>query len=167
MNITNRFTEADKLFGNALRLLASGDVAAAAELLASVTEKFPSHGKSWNELGNIFQYELHDPDSAEECYKKAMEVTPGLPEAYLGYADVLFSKQRFAEVNAMLNKVMEIPGVRKDIALYKAGLLQESQGRYDEAIETFRDAIMVSFSDEEIILCEKAINRCNTKKKYR
>ena len=43
----------------------------------------------------------------------------------------------------------------------------ESQGRYEEAVETYRSALLISFSDDEIIKSEKGIARCNTKMKYK
>lgn len=166
MSISSRFSEVDRLYGNAVKLISEGNIPAAADLLASITEKFPDHAKAWTRLGDIFKNELEDLVSAEECYKKAMESEPSYAPAFLSYADVLFSKQHYAEVNAIINKAMEMPGVAKDVALYKSGMLKESQARFDDAIETYRNAILSSFSEDEIIKCEKAIRRCEMKKKY-
>ena len=162
----NRFTEADRLYVNAMQLLSSGDPASAAVILDEITSRFDSYGRAWCELGNVLQYHLGDAEGASACYRKAMEATPGLAPAYLGYADALFFLERFAEANAILNQAMEIPGVRKDLALQKSARLMESQGRYDEAIEACREAILVSFSDVEITRCEQSIARCQVKKKY-
>lgn len=162
----SRFSDADKLYSNAMQLLEKGDYPAAAVLFDEITSRYENYGKAWCELGNLLQYQLNDSDGAETCYTKAMEVAPGYSPSYLGYADVLFSKEKFAEVNAILNQAMEIEGVRKDLALYKSALLMESQSRYDEAISTYMKAILASFAEEEIIRSEKGINRCNIKKKY-
>ena len=69
-------------------------------------------------------------------------------------------------MNAILNQANELKGVRKDLVYEKMAMLMESQGRYDEAIATFKKALLASFSDEEILKCEKGINRCNLKKKH-
>jgi tetratricopeptide (TPR) repeat protein len=164
--LNNRFTEADRLYSSAVSLLSDGDIAGAASLLLEITQRFENYGKAWSEMGDIIQYHLKDPDAAAEYYRKAIEVTPLYTNSYLGYADVLFSQEKFAEVNAIINQVMEIAGVRKDLALQKSAILMESQGRYDEAIESYKAAILISFSEEEISKCEKGINRCNVKKKY-
>lgn len=161
------FSEADKLYSNAMRLRSAGDIAGAATLLKEVTLRFNQYGKAWCELGNLLQYELNDLEAAETCYIKATEVTPAHPQTYLGYADLLFAQEKFAEANAILNQAMEIQGVRKDLVIYKNALLIESQGRYDEAIAAYKEAILATFDDEEIIRCEKGISRCNIKKKYR
>ncbi len=162
----SRFSEADKLYSNVKHLLSVGDIAGAATLLEEITGRFENYGKAWAEMGSLLHHELNDLEGAINCFRKAMEVTPSYAPSYLGYADVLFAQEKFAEVNAILNQAMEIQGVRKDIALYKSALLMESQGRFDEAIASYKDAILVSFAEEEIVRCEKGINRCTIKKKY-
>src|SRR4030095_8493502 len=109
-----RFSEADRLYTNAMHLLSTGDPAGAAAILDEITSRFDTYGKAWCELGNLLQYQLSDLDGAAICYRKAMEVSPSYAPAYLGYADLLFTLEKFAEVNAILNQAMEIAGVRKD-----------------------------------------------------
>jgi|GEM_PF-1633621 len=162
----NRFSEADKLFSEAMALLNRGEISGAANLFSEITERFPDHGKAWFELGNIHRIQLEDFESAGECYLKCMNALPAYAPAYLAYADVLFVLEKYAESNAIINQAMEIKGVRKDIALFKSALLMESQERFDEAITTYRKALLKSFSEDEILKCEKGINRCNLKKKH-
>ncbi len=165
--ITSRFSEADTLYGNAVALLSKGEVAKAAAILTDINSRFDTYVKAWFELGNIIQYHLEDFNAAAEMYRKAMQLNPAFAPAYLGYADVLFTQEKFAEANAIVNQALEIKGVRKDVALYKSGMIMESQGRYDEAMETYRNALLVSFSDEEIAKCEKGIARCTIKIRYK
>ncbi len=162
----SRFTEADQLYANAIAILQNGDVAKAAGLFAAITARFPDYGKAWNELGNILFNHLNSPEEAADCFQKAMEAEPGLASAYLGYAEVLFVLERYAEANAIVNQAMEVKGVRKDLAWMRSALIMESQSRFDEAIETYKKAILASFSEEDISRCEKGISRCHIKKKY-
>ncbi|MBL0341411.1 MAG: tetratricopeptide repeat protein [Bacteroidetes bacterium] len=161
--IISRFSEVDTLFSAAVGLLSRGEIAQAAVILTDINNRFDTHERAWCEMGNILQYHLEDHAAAAELYRKAMQLNPSYAPAYLGYADVLFAQEKFAEANAIINQALEVQGVRKDIALYKSGLIMESQGRYDEAVETYRSALLISFSDDEIIKCEKGIARCNTK----
>lgn len=165
-NPENKFTEADRLLLEVKVHLAKNEQHKAFLLLVQLTRKFPEFGKAWFELGNIMLHALEDIEGAIECYKTAVDVSPDYTHAYLAYADVLFLSAKFAEMNAILNQVMEITGVRKDIALQKSAMLLESQSRYDEAIETYIKALLSCYSDETIIEIEKGISRCNTKKKY-
>jgi tetratricopeptide (TPR) repeat protein len=163
----SRFSEADMLYSSAVDFLSRGEIAKAAAILTEITDRFETHARAWCEMANILQFQIEDYAGAIELYQKAMQLNPSYAPAYLGYADVLFTQEKFAEANAIINQALEIEGVRKDIAMYKSGLIMESQGRYDEAIETYRNALLISFSDEEIAKCEKGINRCNVKIKYK
>jgi tetratricopeptide (TPR) repeat protein len=162
----SRFTEADQLYANAIAILHNGDVAKAAGLFSAITVKFPDHGKAWNELGNILFNHLNSPKKQPNVFRKPWKQIPALPAAYLGYAEVLFVLERYAEANAIVNQAMEVKGVRKDLAWMRSALIMESQSRFDEAIETYKKAILASFSEEDISRCEKGISRCNIKKKY-
>jgi tetratricopeptide (TPR) repeat protein len=165
-SLNNRFSEADQLFMNAMALLTSGEIVRAAAILVQITERFDHFGKAWFELGNIQKDHLEDYESAAECYLKAIELNPTYWRTYIAYADVLFILERYAEMNAILNQAAEIKGVRKDLVFSKSALLMESQQRFDEAIDTYKKALLATYSDEEIERCEKAIHRCITKKKY-
>lgn len=165
-SLFNKFTEADKLFIEAKSLLEKGEVSGAAKMLVQITDRFDDYGKAWSALGNILMNYLEDASGAEECFKKAIEVSPVYFPAYLAYADALFKLEKFAEMNAILNQADTIQGVRKDLVLKKSAMLMESQGRYDEAIGNYKKAIIASFSEEEIQMCEAGINRCITKQRY-
>jgi tetratricopeptide (TPR) repeat protein len=162
-----KLNERDRLYSDAMRRSENGDHAAAVEALSMVTVRFPDHAKAWASLGDLLQYRFGDLDKAESCYVTAIEKDPVLVTAYTSYADVLMSRQRFAEANAMVNKALGLNGPGLDQALYKSGLFRESQSRFDEAVEAYRKAILASFSDETIMACEKGIHRCEVKKKYR
>ena len=103
---------------------------------------------------------------AEEHFKNAISSSPEFTESYIYYAALLLSQERFAEMNAHLNKVSEIPGAKKHAVYELFGRMNELMGKYDEAINFFKKAIVQTFSDEDIVSYEKAIARCNTKKKY-
>lgn len=162
-----KLNDRDRVFAEAMQKADRGDYAAAVDALSSLTVKYPDHARAWAALGDLMQYRFSDLDSAETCYKKAIESDASLPTAYSSYADLLMSKQRFAEANAMVNKALGLSGTGLDQALYKSGLFRESQSRFDEAIEAYRKAILSTFSDETIAACEKGIHRCEVKKKYR
>lgn len=164
--VSQRFSPADKLYDTARQQLASGEVEAAVRTLEEATGRFPTFAKAWSELANILLHHLHDAENAIDYFKKSIETDPKIAEAYLGYAEALFALERYAEVNAILNQAMEVKGVKKDQAHYRLALLLESQGRFDEAIDKYREAILATFSQENINRSEEGINRCVLKKKY-
>jgi tetratricopeptide (TPR) repeat protein len=166
ISVKQRITEADQLYGQALTKLQIGDPAGAVRLLDEITTRFPEYAKAWFEIAGILMSQLGDPEAATEYFRKAIETDPSFAPAYLGYAEALFTLGRFPEVNAILNQAMELKVVRKDIALCRRAMLLESQGRFDESTDTYRNAIMASFSLEEIRKCEEGIERCIIKRKH-
>lgn len=158
--------EAEKLFIQAEERLRRGEISSAFELLYNLTQQFPEFGKAFALLGKIYNQKFNDLESSEICLKKAISLSPEFSNSYLDYAEVLITKERFTETLATLNKVMEIPGVRKDKAFILYGMMNELQGRYDDAMAFYKKAILNSLSDEEIQSAEKAISRCLSKKKY-
>lgn len=159
-------TEAEKQFYKAVSNMEEGNIAGATDLLLELTSRFPEFGKAYSYLGVIYFRHFKDAATAESHYKKAISSSPEFTESYINYSALLLSQERFAEMNANLNKVSEITGVKKDKVYELFGLMNELQAKYDEAIGFYKKAIGITFSDEDLGLYEKAINRCNAKKKY-
>ena len=159
-------SEPEKLFFKAVNAFKEGNIIAAADLFSELAAQYPDFGKAHGYLGLLHFDHFKDPLIAEEDFKNAISSSPGFTESYLFYAALLLSQERFAEMNAHLNKVSEIPGVKKNEVYDLFGRMNELMGKYDEAIDFFKKAIKYTFSDEEIVLYEKSIARCNTKKKY-
>jgi tetratricopeptide (TPR) repeat protein len=159
-------SEAEKLFFKAVSTFREGNIIAAADLFSEIASKYPDFGKAPGYLGLLYFDYLKDPVIAEENFKNAISSSPEFTESYLYYAQLLLSQERFAEMNAHLNKVSEIPGAKKNEVYELFGRLNELMGKYDEAIDFYKKAIKYSFSDEDIVSYEKSMTRCNTKKKY-
>ena len=161
-----RLTAAEKLFYEAITAFNEGKIIPAAELFLELTEQSPDFGKAHAYLGLLYFHYFKDPVVAEEHFKNAISSSPEFTESYIFYAALLLSQERFAEMNAHLNKVSEIPGVKKNDMYEQFGRMNELMGKLDEAIDFYKKAIKCTFSDEDIVSYEKAIVRCNIKKKY-
>jgi Tfp pilus assembly protein PilF len=161
--MANKLPDIDKLYIKATEAV---DTVAAAEIYHEMAEAFPSDSRAWHGLAEIYFLKIGDIEKAEDYFKKAIDTGNASSKTMLLYSDLLLQLHRFAEMNAMVNKAMEIPGVSKSAGFFKAGLLKESQGNYDEAIDLFQQSILSSFSSSEIELAENAILRCQVKKKY-
>lgn len=159
-------TDAEKLFYQAVLKFDQGDITASVDLLNDLVARFPEFGKAYNYLGEIYFLFFKDAVAAETHFKKAIIASPEFSDSYINYVKLLLSRERFAEANANLNKVAEIPGAKKQNVYEQYGVMNELQSKYDDAVSFYIKAIGFSFSDEEIIACEKAIARCKIKKKY-
>ena len=159
-------SESEKLFYRAVNAFQEKDIIAAAELFHELAEKYPDFGKAKGYLGLLYFQYFKNQVTAEENFKNAISASPEFTESYLFYSAFLLSQERFAEMNAHLNKVSEIPGVKKNEVYELYGKKNELMEKYDDAIDFYKKAIKYTFSDEEIVLYEKAMQRCNVKKKY-
>jgi tetratricopeptide (TPR) repeat protein len=164
--VSQRFKESDKMLDRADALLKQGEHQAAAQVLEEITTRFPEVAEAWCKLGELVLGRLRDPEGSLEFFRKAIECDASFAAAYLAYAEALFRLERYAEVNALLNQVLAMKGVPKDQAIFKSGILLESQGRYHEAVEAYQKSILSSYSNDAILESEKGIERCHIKKKY-
>jgi len=162
----NKLQDIELLFIAANDAFSQGDVASAASRFSEITEKYPADSRGWSGMAEIYFTKIGDIQKSEAFFKKAIETTNTSAKTYLLFSDLLLQLNRFAEMNAIVNQAMEIEGVSKSAGHIKSGLLKESQGKYDEAIEDYRASILASFDADEINMSEKAILRCQIKKKY-
>lgn len=158
--------EAEKILFRANEKLAIGNVSEALDILLELVGIYPEFGKAFFVMGNIYSNSFNDFSSAETFYKKAISLSPEFSATYLAYAETLIQQERFTETIAVLNKSLEIPGVKKDKANYLFGVMYELQAKFEDAVNCYKKAIAVTLSEEIIAQCEKAMNRCNLKKKY-
>lgn len=117
-------------------------------------------------MGHIKSTYFKDDAGAEKLFTSAIEKDAAYAETYLFYADLLFRHERFAELNAVINKAAAISGVSKDKVNHLSGLMHEAQGKLDDAVLFYKKAILAAFDNELLAVYEKAIERCLVKKKY-
>ncbi len=158
--------EAEKILFNANEKLAQGLVSEALDILLELTGIYPEFGKAYFVMGNIFTLNFNDLLSGEKHYKKAISLAPDFAPSYVAYAEMLLQQERFTEALAVLNKSLEIAGVKKDKANFLFGMMYELQGKFEDAIAFYKKSISITLSDDIILQAEKAMNRCNLKKKY-
>ena len=158
--------EAEKILFKANEKLALSQVSEALDILLELTGIYPEFGKAYFMMGTIYTNSFSDFTTGESYFKKAISLTPEYSATYLAYAEMLIQQERFTEAIAVLNKSLEMPGVKKDKANYLFGMMYELQTKFEDAISYYKKAISLTLSEEIIALCEKAMNRCNLKKKY-
>ena len=158
--------EAEKILFSANEKLAHGNISEALDILSELVGIYPEFGKAYFAMGNIFTVNFNDFTSGETHYKKAISLSPDFSAAYLAYAELLIQEERYTESLAVLNKSLEIVGVKKDKANFLFGMMYELQGKFEDAMSYYKKAISVTLSEDIISQCEKAMNRCNLKKKY-
>ncbi len=148
----------------AVELIRSNKIADAVNLLEGIIAEAPDYGKAYNHLGWVFETKLKDIRVAETMYKQCLAYNPDYPPVYLNLSIALSTLGKYDEVEALLKKALEVPGVEKSAIYNEYGILFELRQEYNAAIEKYKDAIRFSLSDVNVDTYSKSMNRCRTKR---
>lgn len=151
------------LFFEADRLIENNQIVEATTLLNRLVTQHPTFGRAFNHLGYIYETRYRDQERAEQYYRKGLEISPDYPALYLNYAILLSNQQRFAELEVILDAAVKCPGINLPKVLHERGMMYETQGRYEEAMQTYRDAFQRSFLEADLEMLEASLARLQRK----
>jgi Flp pilus assembly protein TadD len=121
----------------------------ALETFLDATEQFPHQPQLWLNLG-VVQENLNQIDDAAESLEHSLSLKPEQGNA-CGNLSNLYRKQgRFRDAEAMAHRAREL-GVPKAQALNCLGLALGKQGKFDEAIQAFGEALQIEPNNADII----------------
>ena len=150
-------------FFKADQLIEAGKISEAADLLWDLLEAHPDFGKAYNHLGYIYETSYRDLAKAEELYRKCLEISPEYPAIYLNYSILLSGQGRLDELEELLYKALEVPGVNRAKVYNEFGIMHEILGDYDKAIDGYKSAVQFSFVEADIAAYKKSIHRVREK----
>jgi Tfp pilus assembly protein PilF len=162
----NPYIEADRMFFIADQQIKDSQTTEALENLLAIVEKYPDYGRAYNHMGFLYETKYRNYRKAEECYKKALELAPEYPPAYLNCSALLSTLEKFSELEELLNKALTVGGINRDRLYNEFGLMYEMQKKYANAIESFSKAVLHSLSDTDISTYKKNIERCKMKQQF-
>jgi GWxTD domain-containing protein len=90
------------------------------------------------------------PDKAEACYKRALEMKPGYGRGLLDYAQFLFEGRRFAESLDLVEQIRDEEELKFSYYLVKGRALLGLE-RYFEALENLEEANKIYNSDTTLL----------------
>jgi tetratricopeptide (TPR) repeat protein len=160
----NKHLEFDDMLFEADELIRNNKIADAVNLLEGIIAEVPDYGKAYNHLGWIYETKLKDVNSAESMYKQCLAYNPEYPPVYLNLSIVLSTLGKYDEVETLLLKALQVPGVDKSAIYNEHGILNELRQDYNAAIEKYKEAIRFSLSDVNVDTYAKSITRCRTKR---
>ena len=119
-------------------------------------------GHSQNNLSKFLdfakkQYDKGDYHQALVYYKKALDLDSNTIDILWNYAETLRAYKDYRKAEFYYSKVYE----REEAKLYpssllQVGLMQKHNGKYDEAIKTFKDAKKTYYKDKKGYLYQKS-----------
>lgn len=157
--------KAEELFDQADKDIRDGYYADAAKKLESIIADDPDFGKAYNHLGYLYETKFKDLVSAEKYYKMALEKSPEYPAIYANYSILLSTLQKYDDLNELLKKALEVPGVDRANVYNEYGIMYENLGEYSRAINSYKECAKMTFSKATMDKALESIDRCNTKMK--
>lgn len=153
----------EDMFMEADRLISEQKIGEAFAKLNSIIQEMPSFGKAYNHIGWIYETKYKDYPNAEKYYKQAIENSPDYHAAYYNYAIVLSTLQKWDELNSLLERALTVPGVNKATIFNEYAIMNEAQGKYNEAISAYKNYILNSFDNKQVDTAKDSIERCKKK----
>jgi tetratricopeptide (TPR) repeat protein len=153
----------ESMFQEADRLLNEKAIAEGFNMLQSIVQEAPEFGKAYNHLGWIYESQYKDYANAEKQYKLALQYAPEYHATYYNYAIVLSILQRWDDLTAHLNKGLTIPGVNKGTLHNEFGIMYETQGKLQDAIEAYKKYAQTTFNNKQLDTAKESIDRCKKK----
>jgi len=162
--MTDNIKKADQLFFDADNKIKQNLLIEAKEMLEKAISINPKHGRSYNHLGWLYETKYQDYTKAEEYYKKALEYEPNYPAANINYAILLSTMEKDAELEKVLQKAEQVPGINKRDVYNEYGMMHEKKKEFDKAIKYYQKVLNVTYNNNDIQAFKDAIERCKMKK---
>jgi tetratricopeptide (TPR) repeat protein len=111
---------ADIAFSLANTLQAQGTLEQAAERFPQAVEIAPIFTEAWNNLGACFEG-LEKPESACDCYRRALRIDPDDPRALWNLADTLDKMKKYAEAAPLWKRYLSYDNASEHRRLARRG----------------------------------------------
>ena len=154
----------DDLFYEADAKIKQQNYADAMQTLEAILAEAPEYGKAYNHLAWLYDTKYRDLGKAAEYYEKCLFYEPEYAPVYMNYAAVLSTMNRWKELEELLRKALDVPGVDKATVYNEYGIMYELLGNYDEAVKHYKDAIRCTLAIENVETYQTSVNRCKRKK---
>ena len=156
IKLNDMFMEADALIGQ-------NKIGDAQRLLEAIIAEDPSFGRAHNHLGWIYETKLRDYENADRHYRMALTFTPDYSPVYYNYAAVLSTRKRWDELEKLLTDALQVQAINLATIHNEFGIMHELRGKYDQAIESYKNAVRNSLDMKNVDLYKSSITRCKTK----
>ena len=122
-----------------------------------VTDKAPANVNGWLGLGSAYAKD-HDNDSAEACFRKALELAPDKARPQATYAGLLITYGQYQEAAELLEKAGQSEPTLVEYVINQ-GLLLSVTGKFAEA-QPYLEAGVRSAPDDEELQTNLIVNLC-------
>jgi tetratricopeptide (TPR) repeat protein len=129
-------------FAQALQLYQQGQHQAATRILGPALRAEPGNAALWYLAGAVSKAQSHLVD-AEQCWRRAIALAPGFPEAHHDLAVLLHEGNRIVEAIAIYRVAVRLAPEQVQM-LNNFGAALAKLGQLDEAVQCFSRAVALS-----------------------
>ena len=97
------------------------------------------------------QLENERPTDAESTYRELIELAPEEPLGHANLAVALLRGEQYEAALASIDRALDLGGDRADLLLVRAGVLQWTGERHEEALDAYRRAARAAPDDPETL----------------
>jgi tetratricopeptide (TPR) repeat protein len=115
----------------------------AESLLREAIRLDPKSAPAYEELGRLYT-KLKEYPKAIDAYAKAADLDPKLPETFFNIGYVYAQTKDYAKAEEMYARVVKLAPPFLDEALYNLAIVQEKQGKKQEAIESLERVLRIN-----------------------
>jgi Tfp pilus assembly protein PilF len=151
------------MFLDADSLISKGQIGEAQRVLEAIIAEDPSFGRAHNHLGWIYETKLRDYENAEQHYRMALTFTPSYCPVYYNYSAVLSTQKRWDDLEKLLTDALKVQEINLATIHNEFGIMYELQGKYDQAITSYKNAVKNSLDIKNVDLYKGSIARCKSK----
>ncbi len=151
------------MFFEADELIKQNRIGEAQKILENIIVEDPAYVKAYNHLGWIYETKLKDFERAGQHYRKAITFDPGYDAVYYNYAIVLSTVKKWSELEALLNDALKVPHINLSTIYNEFGIMHEMCGKYDKAIDSYKEAVKYSLDLKNVSIYKDSILRCKQK----
>ncbi len=135
----------------------SGELELARREYERALDKNPDLTQALINLGNV-HYQMEDYLLAEKEYCRALKLNPQNGDLYNNLAWVYLSQERFEQAQQAIAQALSLNPTHRHIYHDTQGVIYHRQGRYQEAVQSFKEAIRVSPEGSSKFLSEAYSN---------
>lgn len=148
----------------ALEELNYGEPQKALHLFNEIINTDPEYARVYFHLGNIYQYEFKNYQTAGYYYKKCIAMEPEFPDTYLPYLRLLTVLELPKLANQIFNTALQVKGVQKSHIYEQMGKYAEQEKRWDTAYQFYTEAILNSTANDDKSSLQENLQRIKDKK---